>query len=300
MITVTGATGLIGSHLLKQLTAYHTVVRALRRTGARPRISLEREPHWIDGSLSDLGENDFTGTDCLIHLAAHGVDQATATWDDCFRCNVMESIALWRHAAKAGVKNFVICGSCFEYGETGDSSEYISVDSVLRPTGPYGASKAAATMAACALASSQDVKVWVLRPFHIYGEGESAPKLFPQIIASARQGGNLALTEGRQIRDFLHVADAAKLIHGYALLLEKEERTSFFKISNVGTGNPVALRDFALKVWEANGGKGRLQFGAIPYRNAEVMRYVPEIDKAEQGAATDAVARLAKVEPVPP
>ena len=275
MITVTGATGLIGSHLLKQLTAYHTVVRALRRTGARPRISLEREPHWIDGSLSDLGENDFTGTDCLIHLAA-------------------------RHAAKAGVKNFVICGSCFEYGETGDSSEYISVDSVLRPTGPYGASKAAATMAACALASSQDVKVWVLRPFHIYGEGESAPKLFPQIIASARQGGNLALTEGRQIRDFLHVADAAKLIHGYALLLEKEERTSFFKISNLGTGDPVALRDFALKVWEANGGKGRLQFGAIPYRNAEVMRYVPEIDKAEQGAATDAVARLAKVEPVPP
>jgi nucleoside-diphosphate-sugar epimerase len=133
-ITITGATGLIGSHLLKELTKYYPEVSALRRKGARPRIPLERDPIWIEGQLNDLTEKDLKGTDCLIHLAAHGVDPREANWEDCFRWNVIESVELWRRAASAGVRNFIICGSCFEYGATGDSCEYISVDAPLRPT----------------------------------------------------------------------------------------------------------------------------------------------------------------------
>jgi nucleoside-diphosphate-sugar epimerase len=260
-ITITGATGLIGSHLLKELTKYYPEVSALRRKGARPRIPLERDPIWIEGQLNDLTEKDLKGTDCLIHLAAHGVDPREANWEDCFRWNVIESVELWRRAASAGVRNFIICGSCFEYGATGDSCEYISVDAPLRPTGPYHASKASATMAASALSTNEKVKVWVLRPFHIYGEGESANRLYPQIVESAKLGRDLDLTEGRQIRDFMHAREAARMIHGYALMLTKEARIPYFRISNLGTGKPVSLRDFTAKIWQENGGTGKLNFG---------------------------------------
>jgi UDP-glucose 4-epimerase len=294
-ITITGSTGLIGSHLLRELTIYHSDVLALRRAGSSPKISLDWDPIWIDGQLNDLSKSTLIGSDCLIHLAAHGVDPNASNWDDCFRYNVIESVELWRRAANAGVKNFIICGSCFEYGATSDSCEFISVNTPLRPTGPYPASKAAATMAASALASTEKVKVWVLRPFHIFGEGESANRLYPQILTAAREGRDLDLTEGRQVRDFMNAKDAARMIHGYALMLFEDTQESFFRISNLGTGRPSSLRDFASKVWKENGGTGRLKFGAIPYRDAEVMRCVPEVNMAEQCAAANALSRVAEL-----
>lgn len=294
-IAITGSTGLIGSHLLRELTKYHSDILALKRAESSPRIPLNRDPVWIEGQLNDLCESDLKGSDCLIHLAAHGVDPKVANWDDCFRCNVLESLELWRRAANVGVKNFVICGSCFEYGATGDSCDYISVDTPLRPTGPYHASKAAATMAASAFAYTEKVKVWVLRPFHVFGEGEAANRLYPQIINAAREGRDLNLTEGRQIRDFMNAEEAARMVHGYALMLTEEEREPLFRISNLGTGKPVSLRDFTVKVWKESGGTGALNFGAIPYRDAEVMRYVPEISKAEQTAIANALSRLTEL-----
>jgi nucleoside-diphosphate-sugar epimerase len=294
-IAVTGSTGLLGSHLLVELLKHYPEISALRREGSLPRISLARQPNWIHGGLNDLSESALEGIDCLIHLAAHGVDPQKANWDDCFRCNVVESLALWRRAAKAGVKNFIICGSCFEYGATGDTCECISVDTPLRPTGPYHASKAAATMAASALSATETVKVWVLRPFHVYGLGESASRLYPQILKAAREGRDLDLTEGRQVRDFMRVEAAARMIHGYALLLTEEKREPFFRISNLGTGKPMSIRDFTTMIWKENAGTGQLNFGVIPYREAEVMRYVPEIDIAEHIAAANALSRVAEL-----
>ncbi len=294
-ITITGATGLLGSHLVNELTRYHVDVQALRRLGTQPRIRLEREPVWIDGELDDLTEASLKATDCLFHLAAHGVDPATANWEDAFRVNVTDSLGLWLRAANAGVRNFLICGSCFEYGSAGEQYEFIPPDAPLCPTGPYHASKAAATMAASALAHSENVKVWVLRPFHIFGDGESANRLYPQILQAARTGNDLDLTEGNQIRDFMHVQDTARLLHGYSLLLREVTQTNYFRVSNLGTGYPCSLREFAEKIWSQQGGTGRLNFGALPYRQDEVMRYVPQIDKAEQSAAINALSRVAEI-----
>lgn len=291
-ITITGATGLIGGHLLNELTQHHAQVQALRRKGSTPRIPLRKEPTWIEGQLTDLPEKKLVGTDCLIHLAAHGVDPSTANWNDCFRINVMESLELWLRAARSGIKNFIILGSCFEYGSTGDACKHISVDTPLMPTGPYHASKAAATMVASAFARTEQVKVWVLRPFHIYGEGEAPNRLYPQVLEAAQHGRDLDLTEGMQIRDFMYVKEAVQLIHGYALMVASKKNKSFFKISNLGTGNPATLRDFASKIWLEQGAKGKLNFGAIPYRKAEVMRYVPKIDQAEINAAQNALSGL--------
>jgi hypothetical protein len=48
-------------------------------------------------------------------------------------------------------------------------------------------------------------------------------------------------------------------------------------------------------IWKENAGTGQLNFGVIPYREAEVMRYVPEIDIAEHIAAANALSRVAEL-----
>jgi hypothetical protein len=59
----------------------------------------------------------------------------------------------------------------------------------------------------------------------------------------------------------MHAREAARMIHGYALMLTKEARIPYFRISNLGTGKPVSLRDFTAKIWQENGGTGKLNFG---------------------------------------
>ena len=49
------------------------------------------------------------------------------------------------------------------------------------------------------------------------------------------------------------------------------------QIMNVGPGKPQTLRAFAEFCWEKWNGKAKLLFGVKPYRDGEVMRYVPQL-----------------------
>ena len=85
------------------------------------------------------------------------------------------------------------------------------------------------------------------------------------------------MTEGEQVRDFVNVSDVAKqLLEACTESSNLEEGCPLIK--NLGTGKPQSIRDFAEKYWKEWGATGKLQFGAIPYRKGEVMRYVPEIN----------------------
>ena len=166
-IFLTGGTGFIGSHLLQQaLAAGHDVV-ALRRPGAEARIPLDQQPHWLEGGLADDWSEALASCDAFIHLAAYGVADGAHDWEGCFQTNVIDSLRLWRQAVAAGIRRFLIVGSCFEYGRSGERYESIPVTAPLEPTTAYGASKAAATMASLALAVEQKLELVVARPFHV-------------------------------------------------------------------------------------------------------------------------------------
>jgi len=48
-------------------------------------------------------------------------------------------------------------------------------------------------------------------------------------------------------------------------------------VANVGTGHPQTLLGFAEHWWKKRGATGKLLPSALPYRDSEVMRYVPEV-----------------------
>jgi nucleoside-diphosphate-sugar epimerase len=274
-ILVTGGTGFIGSHFVNTAAAAGHDVLALRRPGSVARVPVAAAVRWLEKSLAEVEPTDCDGIDAVVHFAAAGVSPASATWDGCFRTNVTDSLATWTAAIRGGVKRFVICGTCFEFGASGPRYEAIPTTAPLEPTGPYHASKAAATMAAVALAHHERLAVAVLRPFHVFGEGEEAERLWPSLRAAAVAGADYPMTPGEQIRDFSPVGDVAATFLDVCVNRPLEPGRP--EVHNVGTGHPVTILAFAEHWWRKWGATGRLLPGAIPYRAGEVMRYVPEL-----------------------
>ncbi|HBH72836.1 MAG TPA: hypothetical protein DDY43_05210 [Synechococcales bacterium UBA10510] len=273
-IFATGGTGFLGSHLIRQALAEGHDVVALRRTGSQPRVSLDRQPKWLDGELSDDWSEALTECEAFVHLAAYGVASGSNDWEKCFQANVLDSIRLWQQAVAAGIKRFLIVGSCFEYGRSGMRYDAIPVTAPLEPTTAYAASKAAASMAALALAVEHQLSLVVARPFHVYGEGEAPGRFWPSLVAAANAGEDLPMTSGEQIRDFQPVEQAANQI--LSLLFSSSLNVGDPLVANLGTGNPTSLYTFAKREWERYKATGSILPGLLPHRANEVLRYVPE------------------------
>jgi len=291
---VTGTTGFIGSHFLRvSVEAGHNLVALRRSPTSQPRIPIQNEEQmvasgqlqWLNKAMTDVTTADLEGCDIFVHLAAAGVNPQASDWTTLFQTNVTDSLALWLQAVKAGIKRFVICGSCFEYGLSGERYDFIPVDAPLEPTTPYAASKAAATMAALALAHKHKLYVVIARPFHVYGAGESEHRFWPSLRQAAFAGEDFPMTLGEQIRDFIPVEEVATgFLDEASQLFSLSDAQSFTwpRIVNIGSGHPQTLRQFAEQWWKQWNAQGNLLLGRIPHRSQDLMKCVPEISIMKQ------------------
>src|SRR3954453_11290839 len=105
MLLLTGATGLVGSAVLRRLTAARSPVRCLVRDPRR--LGPERVRVQIAlGDLSDPSSfrNAMRGVDTVVHLAAAIRDQPRASIEE---LNSIATLRLVRAAERARVKRFV-------------------------------------------------------------------------------------------------------------------------------------------------------------------------------------------------
>ena len=271
-IALTGGTGFIGSHFLKQALAARHSVRALRRSpSSKPRILIDQQPQWLDRQLDEVTAVELQSCDVLVHLAAHTGNVPYDTLANCLRWNLVAVLALFEQARLAGIRRFVVAGSCFEYGRSGERYTAIPTDAQLKPTNSYAASKAAASLTLCQWAEEHQLSLEILRVFHVYGEGESETRFWPLLRRAALAGEDFPMTYGEQIRDFMPVEAVART---FLDRVSKPDSPTQAQVFNLSSGKPVSIRLFAERWWKHWDAKGKLLFGNIPYRNGEVMRYV--------------------------
>jgi nucleoside-diphosphate-sugar epimerase len=273
-IFLTGGTGFIGSHFInKAHDAGHEVVALRRSPQSKPRTPLKQEPVWVDQPLAEVTLESLKGCDALVHLAAHSANVPYDTFEACILYNVIHPLALFRQATLAGISRFIVAGSCFEYGRSGERYEFIPTDAPLEPTSSYPASKAAASVAFHGFACETKVELLILRIFHVYGEGELESRFWPSLRNAARAGEDFSMSEGTQIRDFINVMDVAESFVSALSRSDLAQGQPF--IENLGTGHPQTLADFARAEWKRFNASGKLLAGAMPMRVNEVMRFVP-------------------------
>ena len=152
------------------------------------------------------------------------------------------------------MRRFVGIGTCFEYDL---SAGRLTVDTPLRPTTPYAAAKAAAFMALSQYLPQQGVSFAWCRLFYLYGEGEPAERLVPYLRGRLKAGDPAELTSGMQVRDYLDVREAARMIVEVA-------RGPAQGPINICSGTPMTVRELAEHVADDYGRRDLLRFGARP------------------------------------
>lgn len=274
-IFVTGGTGFIGSHFVKNALADGHELICLRRKGSEPRILLVNEPVWVEGDLEDDWSNVFMKCDAFVHLAAVGVSPQKATRFELFRWNVQATYNLLLSAHNAGITNYLIIGSYSEYGLSGSKFDFIPTDAMLEPTTSYAASKASLLQLLYALTSEEKLEVIYARIFSAFGKGQYGENLWPSMRKAALDGMDFHMTSGEQVRDFIPVEDVAKqLVNALSF---SNVSSGHVDVRNIGSGHPQTLREFAEYWWTKWSANGKLHFGSKPYRDNEIMRFVPEV-----------------------
>ncbi|CAN5737970.1 N/A [soil metagenome] len=275
---VTGGTGFIGSNFLNAASAAGHELVAHRRAGSTPRVPLAQEPQWHETGLDQLSPGDFEGCEAVVHFASVGVSPQVATWDELLRGNVLVQNHLMTQAHSGGVRRFVLAGSFAEYGRSADSHEFIPPTAPLLPTYGYAAAKACGFVSAHAMAVEQSLELAYLRIFSAFGDGQFNANFWPALKAAALSGQDFPMTAGEQVRDYIPVE---KVAQAFLAALASPITPGMPVVANVGSGKPTTMLEFAQHWWLKWQATGQLRPGAVPYRRAEVMRFVPELGTKE-------------------
>lgn len=111
---------------------------------------------------------------------------------------------------------------------------------------------------------------------HIYGPDDGDDKFIPFLVRSMRNNvQELNLTDGIQIRDFIHVDD---VVTAYLAVLDHLEELSGYHNFEVGTGVSRTVREFAEAIRAEIGTATKLNFGSIPRKDTEIMFSTAQIE----------------------
>jgi len=272
-VAVTGATGFLGGHVLKQLQAAGAAVVAVvdRNRGSR-HGSLPVETLSFDRPDQMVATVRAARPDYVIHLhAVVTTERSAAAVQRTIESNLLPSLDLMVACDEMKVKRLVLMGSGEEFGPvTGPFDEYTIAD----PPSPYGASKAAVSGYAKMFHRAFNLPVVVLRPSVVYGPFQAPRMLVPQVMHALREGREIAVTEGRQTRDFIYVEDVARGILS-ALTAPKIDGRSY----NLASGEVVTVKECLARIEAISGRTGLIRYGAIPYKTGEIFSYEPVAER---------------------
>jgi UDP-glucose 4-epimerase len=270
---VTGGAGFIGSHVVDALLARRDEVHVLDdlSAGRRERVAGAAQLHVAD--IRDPDEVfDAVSPDAVFHLAAQAdVRTSVERPDHDADVNVLGTLRILEAARRHDAKIVFSSTGGAIYGECdGPAPETAE----RRPVAPYGTSK---------LCGEEYIATWnrlygtnhvTLRLGNVYGsrqEPHGEAGVVAIFMGALRDGGTPRIYgDGRQTRDYVHVADVVR-----AMLAALEADGGVF---NVGTGIETSV----LELYEAIAGVTGIEREPelVPARPGELQRSVLEVSLA--------------------
>jgi nucleoside-diphosphate-sugar epimerase len=271
-VLVTGASGFLGRHCLLPLVRRGYEVHAT----ARRTIDGPEEIVWHQVDLHDPSQVvpmvQRVRPTHLIHCAWYMEPMAFPTSPENLRW-VGTSLTLAEIFAEAGGQRMVGVGTGFEYDwRHGYCSEMVTP---LAPTNLYGTAKFALGRLLDAYASLKSLSLAWARTFFLYGPHEYPDRLVSSVICKLLLGKRAETSHGRQVRDYLHVADAGEAL---AAILDSTTTGSV----NVASGRPVSLRELVEEVGRQLNRDELLAIGALPERSGDAPLVVADIRRLSE------------------
>ena len=203
-IIVTGATGFLGSSIVRQLQA---AGHAVRTTGRAPVAELpDYRPMDLVGATNFW--NLVAGTRCVVHAAGLAHQFGRVEPVAFFETNVAASEALVRAAVTAGVEHFVFISSSSVYDDrhAGPRTE----DSPCFPRGAYAESKYEAEARLARVADESEMRLTILRPATLYGADD--PGNVARLMRAIDRRRFVWIGGGENLKSLIHRNDVARAV----------------------------------------------------------------------------------------
>ena len=260
---VTGATGFIGSHLVRRLVREGVDVHILCREQSnfwRIEDVLPQVTRHI-ADLRNVASLDravaAARPDHVYHLAAATVVAgSTDAAHDLIDINVMGTVNLIAACEAIEYCGLVTTGDSFEYTP---SMERLAEADACHPASLHGISKFAATLHAEAVGRGQGRPIITLRLFSTYGPGDNPRRLVPKVIADALAGYPLALSRPDIVRDWVYIDDVVDLY------LEAASKAGRYAggVFNAGSGERGTLADVVEFILKLTGSEVAARWGVF-------------------------------------
>lgn len=256
-VAITGATGFIGKALATRLSRDGCQVEGLS-SGDGDITVID-----LDARLADFRP------DHLIHLA--GRTFVPASWQDpldFYRVNVQGTANVADYCRRHGIALTYV--SAYVYGMP--VSLPIREDSSAKPNNPYAQSKFLGEEVCRQYAATYKVPAVILRPFNVYGPGQSSSFLIPTIVNQALHDDVIELDSLAPRRDYIYIDD---VIEAIVLSLNASQPGATY---NIGSGYSISVRDVVQTVLSRVGVNKPVRSRNVE-RESEVMDVVADISR---------------------
>ncbi|WP_027992007.1 NAD-dependent epimerase/dehydratase family protein [Sinorhizobium meliloti] len=255
-VLLTGASGFLGRYLPPYLVDSGIAVHTIGRTpwpGRSNAVSF----HKMDLLAPDVGtfaRVSAIGADTLIHTAWCTEPGTYWTSMDNLRW-IAASLHLVDAFLRGGGKRVVIVGTCAEYDWRYHT--LVERETPLLPSTIYGQAKASLHSTLAAYSEKHGISFAWAHIFFPYGPHEKRRRLLSDLIFNLLHGVEMAVSEGRQIRDFLYVEDAAESI-------VKLAGSDVQGPVNIASGDARPLRDIIEMAAKETGRPELVRYGGRP------------------------------------
>jgi len=221
-LLVTGGCGFIGSNFVRLVLAERPeweVVNLDKLTYAgrlENLADIAGDPRYrfVKGDICDPDavRGAMAGCTAAVNFAAEThVDRSLLGAAHFIDTDMKGVLVLLEEARRVGLERFVQISTDEVYGSIAEGS--FTEESVLNPRNPYAASKAGGDRLAFAYWATYGVPVVITRASNNYGPYQYPEKLIPLFVTNALRDESLPLYgDGRNVRDWLHVADHCRAV----------------------------------------------------------------------------------------
>jgi UDP-glucose 4-epimerase len=279
-VLVTGAAGLIGSHVVDRLLARGHQVVALDDLSGGARGNVDARAAFVTGSILDVAlvdrlfdQHRFAYVFHLAAYAAEGLSHFIKRFN--YQNNLIGSVNLINASINHDVRCFVFTSSIAVYGH---ATPPVTEDAPPAPADPYGVGKWAVEQELRISRAVFGLRSIVFRPHNVYGERQNIGDRYRNVAGifmnQLLRGEPLTIFgDGTQTRAFSHVSDVAPII---AEAIERPE--AYDQTFNIGADRPVSVNQLGEMVSRAWG---------VPFRPA----YLPARPEIAHAHASHAKAR---------
>lgn len=270
-ILITGCSGFIGHHLIKEAQYGKWFVVGVDK---RP-IPLEhaQPDHFIQADVNDIGFRDLMDIDAVIHLAWRtNIPDCSRHPKESTRDNIDMTISFLEICKEAEIKKFIFPSTASLYS---NNSTPWTEDMLAEPIEPYSWQKLSCEFACQMYAKQYGLPTVIPRFFQVFGEFQRADTALAAFIKNKKNNKPITLTKTTAQssfksgqRDFIYAGDLAKCV----MKMVKSKNVGKGEIINVATGNVKTMEEVARTL------KAGIKW--IPKRPYEVERHEGDIKKA--------------------